>query len=285
MADTRRDWSAAEVDAVVADYFAMLELELRGVSFSKTEHRQRLREQLSGRSDGSVEYKHQNISAVMLDLGMPPIDGYKPASNYQELLYHVVEERLTHAAGLLAAVREQSSRGAVVPSVDDILSRIVERPSPPEDRSKQKVREAPGGPNIRRTDYLLQEARNASLGAAGEQFVLRYEQAVLIAAGEERLAAAVEQVSLTRGDSEGYDILSFEPDGRERLIEVKTTGFGMYTPFYVSENQVRCSQRNGDRYYLHRVFRFRRDPRLFSLAGALDQNCDLRASEYVARLT
>jgi hypothetical protein len=34
------------------------------------------------------------------------------------------------------------------------------------------------------------------------------------------------QVSVTRGDHEGFDILSFESGGTERLVEVKTTGFG-----------------------------------------------------------
>jgi hypothetical protein len=33
------DWSRAEVEATVADYFAMLEEELRGVPYNKTAHR------------------------------------------------------------------------------------------------------------------------------------------------------------------------------------------------------------------------------------------------------
>ena len=33
-----------------------------------------------------MEYKHQDISATILDLGLPWIRGYKPTSNYQDAL-------------------------------------------------------------------------------------------------------------------------------------------------------------------------------------------------------
>ena len=91
-------------------------------------------------------------------------------------------------------------------------------------------------------------------------------------------------MSRTRGDAEGYDILSFEPDGRERLIEVKTTNFGQLTPFFVSRNQVRVSERELERYHLYRLFRFRLAPRMFMLPGALAQSCQLDPTEYEARV-
>jgi uncharacterized protein DUF3883 len=113
--------------------------------------------------------------------------------------------------------------------------------------------------------------------------VLNFERARLIAERRERLAGQIEQVSKTRGDQEGYDVLSFEVDGRERLIEVKTTAFGPLTPFFVSANQVRQSQQCHDRYHLYRVFRFRKDPRLFKLGGAIDRNFALEPKEFLAR--
>jgi len=63
------DWSLAEVEAVVSDYFSMLERELRNAPYSKTEHRNRLKPRLAGRSDGSIERKHQNISAILIESG------------------------------------------------------------------------------------------------------------------------------------------------------------------------------------------------------------------------
>ena len=61
-------WSENECQLIVADYFDMLRAELSGSDFNKTEHRRLLASQLSGRSSGSIEYKHQNISAIMIDL-------------------------------------------------------------------------------------------------------------------------------------------------------------------------------------------------------------------------
>ena len=81
----------------------------------------------------------------------------------------------------------------------------------------------------------------------------------------------------------GYDVLSFEDDGRERLIEVKTTAFGPMTPFFVSANQVRQSQAASDQYHVYRVFRFRKDPHLFALNGPIDRNFELEAREFLAR--
>src|SRR5207248_2327106 len=87
-----RPWTPGEVDLIVADYFAMLGAELSGEVYSKAAHNQDLRPRLNNRSKSSVEYKHQNISAVLIGMGLPYIDGYKPAKNYQRTL-------LTQAVG------------------------------------------------------------------------------------------------------------------------------------------------------------------------------------------
>ena len=51
-------------------------------------------QELTGRSRGSIEFKHQNISAVLLRIGMPWIEGYKPMANFQRALVDGVERRL-----------------------------------------------------------------------------------------------------------------------------------------------------------------------------------------------
>src|SRR5437899_3120271 len=94
------DWSREEVEATVSDYFDMLAMELRGEPFNKAEHNRDLQKLLANRTKGAIEKKHQNISAVLIELGYPYIDGYKPLGNYQQLLYGVVEDRLLGAAGL-----------------------------------------------------------------------------------------------------------------------------------------------------------------------------------------
>ena len=215
-----RDWSREEVEATVADYLDMFRSEMAGVPYSKAEHRRRLGKLLNNRSEPSIEYKHANISAAMIDLGCGYISGYKPRHNYQRLLYEVLSELVFGDEKLLAVVEADVRKPGEVPTVDDILSILTEPPK--RKRAHGTVRERPVTPRGP-VNYLEMEARNRSLGAAGEEFVLRFEQARLLAAGQDRLAGRIEHVAQTRGDGDGFDILSFEPSGAERLIEVKTT--------------------------------------------------------------
>jgi len=131
-------------------------------------------------------------------------------------------------------------------------------------------------------DYLEREAQNRSLGLAGEAFVVEFEHWRLAGMGQHRLANRVEHVSVSKGDGLGYDVLSFESDGRERLIEVKTTTFGRDTPFFVSRGELALSQGAKDQFHLYRLFEFRKSPRLFDLSGALDQHCLLDPVTYRA---
>jgi hypothetical protein len=56
--------------------------------------------------------------------------------------------------------------------------------------------------------------------------VLNFGRARLIAAGKHALAERIEHTSHMHGDAAGFDILSFEASGAERLIEVKTSKSG-----------------------------------------------------------
>src|SRR5687768_2249485 len=83
------DWTDEQNDAIVADYFAMLANDLAGRAYSKAEHNRLLQGRI-GRPRGSIEYKHQNISAVLMGLGEAWIPGYKPAFNFQGSLEDAV---------------------------------------------------------------------------------------------------------------------------------------------------------------------------------------------------
>ena len=276
------DWSPIEVAATVADYLTMLEHELRGEPYNKREHNRRLQTVLNGRSAGAVEFKHQNISAVMIELGLPYIDGYKPRGNYQELLRIEV---LSHLSGNA--------------EIERITETVVEAPAPHVDLSAAAgnvfvdppTRDIPRGTYERRVmtgplrqiNYLERESRNRSLGLAGEVFALEAEHRRLWEGGARHLADRIEHVSATRGDGLGYDIASFETDGRERFIEVKTTAFGSMTPFFVSAKEVAVSETLA-MFHLYRVFKFRETPKIFALAGSLRQSCVLDPVQFRASL-
>jgi hypothetical protein len=170
------------------------------------------------------------------------------------------------------------------PAISDYLGRYV---SPPTVKDRVCSNVCDAGLTIRgpiRINYLEREARNVSLGRAGELFVVEFEKARLIHSGSGNLADRVEHVSVTQGDGLGFDIRSFDSDGKDRLIEVKTTAGGKQTPFYVSRNEVHVSREQEGVYHLYRVFVFRKDPLLFSVCGALDKVCQLEASQFIAKI-
>ena len=274
-----KDWSRAEVEAITADYLTMLALELSGVPYNKASHRRLLLPSLHGRSEQSVEYKHANISAALLEAGFPYIQGYKPRSNYQHLLAEVVSDRLVMSKNLQEIAAADADSPIVAPEPEDLLSVLTD--SPRFEPAPSKMFEPALACGLT-TNYIEREARNRSLGAAGEEFVIRYEQARLVHAGRESLAHKIEHTSKVRGDYEGYDVLSFEIDGSERLIEVKTTKYGKETPFFVSRNEVSVSQRYADKYKVYRMFSFRHAPRLYTLAGAIGQSCHITAQSFLA---
>lgn len=275
-------WSEKEVEAAVADYFHMLRLELTGQKYSKTEHRRALMQHLKSRSDGSVELKHQNISAVLIEMGIPYIDGYKPRFNYQRsLLPSAVADFLMRHPQLQQLFAADSDAIPQIPTVEDFLS-AWETPPSREERKGPSVGEPKVGYYPCGVNFLERESRNQTLGEAGERFVINFERARLIRAGKESLADRIEQISSTIGPSAGFDIRSFEENGTDRYIEAKTTKYGKNTPFFVTPNELRFSQQNADRYYLYRLFKFRESPRLFVLEGRMEDNCILEPSEFMA---
>lgn len=80
------DWAQQEVDATVVAYFEMLLLEAKEEKYNKSERNVALQSKLKRRSKASVELKHQNVSAVLHDMDLPFIAGYKPRGNSQLLL-------------------------------------------------------------------------------------------------------------------------------------------------------------------------------------------------------
>lgn len=275
----RREWSAAEVAATVASYLRMLRLEYAGQAYSKTEFRRALLKVLDRRSDASVEMKHQNISAVLIELGFLPIRGYKPLGNYQGVLIDEVLAQVSGDDALDKAAATAVELGAEPPPVEDVSGLIVEPP-----RQTTRVSD----PVVRakllpfRRDYVEREARNRRLGLAGELFVLNVEARRLHSLGKKKLADKVEHVARTRGDGLGYDILSFEEDGRESFIEVKTTANSALTPFFISANEVRFSSEHSEAFKLARVFDFREKPRLYVVPGAVRDGFTLDAVTYCA---
>ncbi|WP_300626783.1 HNH endonuclease [Pseudomonas sp.] len=90
----KTDWSDAELAAAVEAYLKMLACEQSSQPFNKALENRLLREgPVAGRAKGSVEFRMQNISTVLVRMGRERIEGYKPAKNVGS----GVEQRIRHA--------------------------------------------------------------------------------------------------------------------------------------------------------------------------------------------
>lgn len=266
-------WSDDELDAIVSDYFAMLTAELSGQPYVKSHHSAVLMEQI-GRTHRSVEFKHQNISAVLDELGIPWIRGYKPKRNYQNAIFGAIDRYLS-----------MHPETQYAQSVPKLLAAAEGRQvfiEPPPARLDIPARPPRLQALIRKFDPVTRDFRNRQLGKAGEKFVLEVERRRLIADDRPDLASKVRWVADEDGDGAGFDVLSFAPDGAERLIEVKTTNGSARTPFFLTRNEREVAEARAESWRLYRVHLFAQTPRVFSVAPPLEKVLNLRTETWRA---
>ncbi|WP_246248946.1 DUF3883 domain-containing protein [Chelativorans alearense] len=134
----------------------------------------------------------------------------------------------------------------------------------------------------RKYDVAERDARNRALGRAGEERVLAHERAGLLAAGRTELAERIRWVSHVNGDGAGYDIQSFDTDGSDRLIEVKTTNGWERTPFHITRSKLAVAEARHNDWRLVRLWNFAREPRAFELRLPLEAHVSLMATSYQA---
>lgn len=274
------EWSDEENAAIVAEYFVMLAMELSRQSFNKAERNRGL-QGLIGRGRGSIEYKHQNISAILMGLGETWIDGYKPAFNYQRSLEDAVVGWLKANPDWLSRTWPGTSPAEL--GLHDPPSlwigpppTLLNHPDPSEFQQTMAI--------ARRYDVAERDERNRVLGRRGEELVVRHERQHLIQAGRRDLAERIRWVSDLDGDGAGLDIASYLPDGRDRLIEVKTTNGWERTPFHISSHELAVSDERRSDWTLLRLWNFSREPKAFELYPPLEAHVALTPTSFLAAL-
>jgi len=282
------DWQADELDAIVADHFAMLADELAGRPYVKSHHNAALRERF-GRTAGSIERKHMNISAVLIELGLPTIDGYKPFSNFQDALGKTIERYLIgHPAALqsdafIPGWERNAGAAGIAPGFIESPAIFVDD-SPPPPGAPRPPRPAGLERLVRKFDPVARDFRNRSLGKAGEALIVDFERRRLEALERKDLASKVRWVAQEDGDGAGYDIHSYDRQGNDRLIEVKTTQGVRSTPFFVTRNELSLAHERPEHFRLYRLYEVARAPRLFKLKPPLEKAVTLEAETWRARV-
>lgn len=94
------------------------------------------------------------------------------------------------------------------------------------------------------------------IGLAGEKLIMKSEKKKLREAKRMDLAKKIIHVSQKLGDGAGYDILSYDVDGSEILIEVKTTLKGKKAGFFITANEFDCARHHRKNYKIYRIYEF-----------------------------
>jgi hypothetical protein len=270
------DWSELEVDIIVEDYFQMLHSEIKGINYNKSAHRTKLLQLLKDRNAGSIEFKHQNISAVLVNNGLPYISGYKPRGNYQKLLEEKVLAYLSRDTKIENDFNDFANQKIEAQPKRIQYSKWLEAPP------ASTVFQEPEGHYYKPTkrNYLELEQKNQSIGFVGEELAFEYEKWRLTDAGFPKLAKEVKWISKEQGDGAGYDILSRDIEGEDIFIEVKTTTLGKDTPIFFSKTENDFSNDFTKAFHLYRVFDVKQKPRMFSRNGSFKEICHMEAVNF-----
>lgn len=188
----------------------------------------------------------------------------------------VVEESVAGEADAVESVeKEPKPIELSLPEEIDFEQVEVAAPRPkPVQRSSNGER---GG--ARKINYRAKQDSNDAVGQIGEEFALRYENWRL--RNNEELRSAIDHVS-KRDDTAGYDIRSYEPDGSNRYLEVKSTLGAAETQFFLSDAELKKAEELGSSYVILRVFNLSGDPKCIEIRYPFDEVIDLRASTYTA---
>jgi Domain of unknown function (DUF3883) len=270
-ASERRNWTGEELDLIVADYFSMLSDEVAGLPFNKAAHNRFLRSKID-RSEGSIEFKHQNISAVLQRLGLPGIRGYLPAANFQKAMIAAIDRYL--AVNPVALHPERTASGFAERPGLFVETPPLLLPVTPRREDIERL--------VRKFNPVERDFRNRKLGREGEELVVHFERERLNQRDRPDLAKKIRWISEEDGDGAGYDILSFDEKGKERFLEVKTTVGSDTTPFYITRNELSLSSERPEAFRLCRVFDFSIRPRMFELAPPLANFVHLSPLSYEA---
>ena len=210
---------------------AVLSADIAGRPYVKAEHNRRLRA-LVYRTRTSIEFKHRYISAILKWLGKTWLTGYLPAFNVQMSLADAVARWLHQHPDFQAPTLFQD-QPADLPQTPKL---VIESPTtlrnhpPPDELEQMQV-------IARKFNVATRAERSRVLGRAGEGRVFAHERTVLASAGRADLARRVRWVSDQDGDGAGSGVERYCPEGRTRLIEVKTTNGWERTPFHIARNE------------------------------------------------
>lgn len=221
----------------------------------------------------------QNLLTVFRELKGKMID-----NSVERTINHLVSE---YASGGLEDIKEKKDERAKL--IDAIIanegmnSSLNVKGEMPDFVSEIQKIKGKKNKTVSKVDYTNKAKRQEKLGLAGELMVLEHEKKKL---ANMHIKKNVEHISQTIGDSAGYDIKSYDENGDEIHIEVKTTKNDINTPFYLTQNELFHCRDNADIYRLYRIYNFNEKTNagdMYIIEGDITSEIDLEPCTYISK--
>lgn len=138
----------------------------------------------------------------------------------------------------------------------------------------------------RNINFIEKDQKNSKLGDLGEDIVVEYEKNELINKGRPDLIDKVKPTRTFIGNTARYDVLSYDENGNEKYIEVKTTKGSANNEFHISDREIEFSHEHSDNYYLYRVYNLNAKTKTADLKvkqGPIEED-KLKARKFTGRL-
>jgi hypothetical protein len=181
----------------------------------------------------------------------------------------------------------KTSHSEEMPAANDTVFVNTEEDVQPEVRSESRLKpkeEKSSAPYLRgksKIDFLAKNRNQAITGGKGESLVLAYEQSRLSDAGRQDLADKVIRVS-AEDDGAGYDIKSYNDDGTDRYVEVKTSAKkSAGVRFFMSANEMKKSKELNS-YYIYYVDSINsKRPRIMPISCPINEKLTISTDTYL----
>lgn len=206
------------------------------------------------------------------------------------VMYNVDDHQLSPSPSLKALYDWVPGANVAVEETafDTSASKLIET-APPKRRNSNNTKGGNSTDSQRgqkgEVDWAARDEANRNLGLAGEELVITHEKEALERQGKHKLAAKIKHVAL-EDPKAGYDVLSFDADGNEKYIEVKTTKGSASNAFYISRNEVEVSEAKGDNYWIYRVHSYIKKTdtwKVYKLQGPVSDSFELTPESFKAK--
>ena len=213
-----------------------------------------------------------------------PVDNKKTPV---EVIYQVLEHQNPASSSLdelYSWTPHEELEAIELIDVSDIVLTETEAPKP-SGRKKNPKKNTKKTAN-KKNNWAYIDEKNRNLGLTGEELVIAHERQYLISIGLSDFADKIVHVA-KKDDCAGYDVKSFDENGTEKFIEVKTTEKTIGTAFFISRNEVEVSRELGSQYWVYRVYDLNKKTgkaKFYPLNGPVEDHFDLVPESYKARV-